>query len=149
MSAYVVADDHIDALLTFAIANGVDYYTGNGRVVITAHNATEVGAILLDENERSVRGRYDKASADEMIGEANAGGYKFQKFRQLSEMKPGALALLVLKGCKCLDYQCDETDDYKDSLAKKIILAIMADAISMLDGYDAAPWGITRERVKA
>lgn len=66
MSAFIVSHDHIDALLTFAKLHRVAYYVpqsicnkpGGTRVTIDDDTVSEVGRILLDENERSVRHRY-------------------------------------------------------------------------------------------
>src|SRR5262245_1730456 len=150
MSAFIVGHDHIDALLTFATSRnphgGVSYLvseTGN-RVEITARNATEIGRILLTENERSVRHRYPSDSPDNLpgtIGE-DAATYRFKQWG-----KPLS-AVAILKGCDCLDYQCCETDNYEESLAAAIVNAIRGRAIRQLPGYDqASGWEFDRERV--
>ena len=57
MSAYIVDHDHIDALLSYGIEHDVRYVVreSNACVNISRTNATEIGRILLDENERTVR----------------------------------------------------------------------------------------------
>lgn len=142
MSAYIVSHSHIDALLTFAARHRVDYFVGDERVTITAFNATEIGCILLDENERSVRTRYPTDAADELPGtdDESTASYKWGPLE--------VPALHVLKGCDCFDYQACETDDYHSTVAHKIIAAIRATATMQLPGYDAAPWQINRPAVK-
>lgn len=142
MSAYIVSHAHIDALLTFAARHNVDYYVGDERVTITAFNATEIGAILLDENERSVRTRYPDDAPGDLPGTdgETAESYKWGPFE--------VPALHVLKGCDAFDYQACETDDYHATVAHKIIAAIRATATMQLPGYDAAPWEISRPVVK-
>lgn len=142
MSAFVVSHNLIDALLTFACASGprdcASYYvkeTGR-RVDITRGNVTEVGRILLQENERSVYHRY----TDIRPGDANMPGtrgqdaetYEFKRWPQPTQ------AISVLKACSCFDYQACETDDYEASLAHTIINAIRTQAIRSLPGYDNA-----------
>ena len=141
MSAYIVDHGHIDALLSFAIKHKVVYFAGNARVEVTDANATEIGRILLDENERSVRYRYPDCEGDDLpgtIGEDSA-SYTFRSW-------PRAMATLtVLKACDGFDYQACETENYKTSLAHTIVDTIRQYAIVRLPGYDNAPgWSLTR-----
>lgn len=46
----------------------------------------------------------------------------------------------ILKMCDCLEYQSNESPDWPNSTAHKIIAAIRGFAISELPGYGAAPW---------
>lgn len=149
MSAFIVSHDHIDALLTFASQKhqfgAVSYYvkeTG-ACVTITEENATEIGRILLTENERSVRHRYPSDKAGELpgtIGE-DAAGYTFKAWPINSPLT----AVSILKGCSCFDYQACEHDGYEDSLAFEIVNTIRKRAISRLPGYDNAPgWEFDR-----
>lgn len=153
MSAFVVSHDHIDALLSFASKRDtygtVSYYvkeTGR-RVDITTENATEVGRILLTENERSIYARYtDCRPGDDnkpgTIGEDEA-NYAFRPWPFNAPLS----AVSILKACSCFDYQACETDDYEDSLAATIIEAIRGRAINRLPGYDDAPgWEFSRAR---
>lgn len=143
MSAFVVGHDHIDALLSFAIMHRVRYRAGEeGRSVeITQRNASEVGAILLHENERSVGYRYGETDPDEMpgtIGETSA----TYRFRDFLEPLP---ALAALKACDCLEYQSCEHPGWGTSLAAAIVDAIRRYAIARLPGYSEAPgWEWTR-----
>lgn len=136
MSAFIVCHDHIDALLTFATA---EQATSNG-VEITARNATEIGRILLTENERSVSHRYPgDVDLPGTIGE-EAADYTFRP------VDPVPAPLAILKACECFDYQSCETDDYRDSEACKIVDVIRSRAISRLPGYSNAPgWDFRRE----
>lgn len=149
MSAFIVSHDHIDALLTFASERhrygAVSYYvkeTG-ARVVITEENATEIGRILITENERSVYARYSDCgpgNAPGTIGQ-DAANYTFKRWPYSSPLT----AVSILKGCSCFDYQACETDDYEDSLAFEIVNTIRKRAISRLPGYDDAPgWEFDR-----
>jgi hypothetical protein len=139
VSAYIVGDDHIDALLTYAIDNKVGYYVNNGWVYIDDRNVTEIGRILMTENERSVAHRYGDNRLDEMTGEETAANYKYRRWRKPLQ------ALEVIKGCNCFDYQACETDDYDQSLAKTIVGAIRERAVYKLPGYDnAGGWEFRR-----
>lgn len=143
MSAYIVDHDHIDGLLSYAIAAQVRYVVPatDSCVEIELHNATEIGRILLDENERSVRHRYPGCDADELPGTIgqNSACYKFRRWRMCGD------ALVILKACDGFDYQACETNDYEKSLAALIIRAIRNYAIRRLPGYSDSPgWSLSR-----
>jgi len=143
LSAYIVDHDHIDALLSYGIEHDVRYVIreSNACVNICRTNATEIGRILLDENERSVRYRYPDCDVDELPGTIgqNAATYKFRRWPTLLP------ALTVLKACDGFDYQASETPDYETSLAAIVIRAIRKWAITRLPGYSDAPgWSMHR-----
>ena len=104
----------------------------------------EIGRILLDENERSVRYRYPGCGADELpgtIGQEFLASYRFRPWPIHAALAP----LTILKACDGFDYQACETDDYDASLAATIINAIRRRAISELPGYSDGPgWALTR-----
>jgi hypothetical protein len=159
MSAFIVSHDHIDAMLTFAKLHRVSYYVpqelcnkpGGTRVDVTGETVTEVGRILLTENERSVRERYSDCSPDDLpgtIGE-NAAGYRFREFSEIYRLPAGKKCAWILNACRCLDYQSCEHDGWEGSLAHKIVEAIQGAAIRALPHIDDAPWEINRETANA
>lgn len=131
MSAFIVDNAHIDALVTYAVDKRVSYYF-NQRTSIDLFNATEIGQKLLDENTRSVNYRYNE--------EDTAERYAYKQW-----VRPLA-AVAVIKAIDCLDYQCCETDDWRQTEAFAILQAIKEAAVENLPGYkaayEAAPWGI-------
>lgn len=143
MSAYIVDHDHIDALLSYGIQHQVRYSVAESCVEINLHNATEIGRILLDENERSVRHRYPGSDVDDLPGTIgqNAASYKFRRWPALLQLE----ALTILKACDGFDYQACETENYEQSLAATIVRAIRGFAIRRLPGYSDAPgWHLAR-----
>jgi hypothetical protein len=148
MSAYIVSHDHIDALLTFATANDPQSFgpvsyrlepSGNLREM-TQDKATEIGRILLAENERSVGHRYPGDAPGDLPGAGeDVTSYTFRPWAKT----PAPID--VLKGCDCFDYQACETDDYRQSEAYRIVDAIRHRAISRLPGYSkASGWEFRR-----
>jgi len=134
MSAYMVSDNHIHALVGYMIRERIIYYPNdNARMAVTADNAEEVGQILVDENYRSVNQRYQERTEGHF---GKAPTYKFKGVRILPD------ALAMLKACNCYEYQAGENDDWEQSVAYKIVNAIKEHAIRKLPGYDDAPWGI-------
>lgn len=141
MSAFIVSNDHIDALVSFALAHRTSYWTGSHRVAISHENAEEIGRILMDENVASVAHLYqDRIDQDERDAGA---AYRFREFDVLPS------PVVILKACDCYDYQACEHDGWDASMAKIIVNAIRRDAVRALPGYEAAPWGIDNRRAFA
>lgn len=128
MSAFVVQDTVINALVTFsACCEGCRL--SRHMLIDFHHDRQIVGQILLDENYRSVNSRYNENDA--------APNYRHKKYQR--PLKP----VHILKLCGYLTYQSCETDDWQDSNAYRLIQWIKNEAISQLSGYDDfQPWHI-------
>jgi hypothetical protein len=114
MSAYIVDDDLIDLLVTYAYGGGPNrVYSGDPAIL---------GQTLIDENYRSVNCRYRETT--------EAPRYKFVPFT--GPMNP----LAVIQACGKYDYQACETEDYRDTPAAQWIRKIERKAIRALPGYD-------------
>jgi hypothetical protein len=151
MSAFMVSHDHIDALMTHARMAQMDFYFMGKRNVDAARFLTDIGRILLKENERSICARYPDCvdQPENMPGKIDerADAYKFKTFEPFVHMPQAKRIAWVLKACACFDYQACETDDYEQSVAHRIIRAIELNAINALPHYESAPWEINREEV--
>ena len=149
MSAFVVSHDHIDALVEYAVTHRLRYFVDGLPIYITTDNATEVGAILLQENVRSVLSRYPDCTEETAPGRDGemVAYYDFEPFLDLHKLPKHKLVAVILTACDCFDYQACETDNYEASVACKIIEAIRTEAIRAVPKYDA-PWEITRDQVK-
>ena len=128
MSAFIVTDTHINALVRYASRHKITVAYGNPtiRLNVSAHEQ-EVAQLLIDENIKSVNYRY---SEDET---------------SLIEYDRGApilSAIEAIKAAQCLRYQSCEHSDYEESIAFKLIEAIISDAIPRLEGYESASWAI-------
>lgn len=122
----------------------------NAPQTITAENADAFGRMLWAENARAYAARYTSESynAEHAENAALVTAYAFTS-------RPGLLrSVALLKLAECLDYQCNETGDYRDSNAGLALTAIvgrmlMAGALSGGTGpgtpYQAAPWGASGE----
>ena len=128
MSAFLVNNRHIDALLTWAI-NTPDYGAPRKLDGMTVYDQPDlIGQILVDANYRSLSARYgDKDQPHE---------YKFRKYpRTLSPVE-------VIKACDCLIYQCCEFAEWPTTKAYRIIQDTREGAIDSLEGMDKAAWEI-------
>jgi len=127
MSCFVVPDFHIDALVSWAVANDAGPWAG-------ALDPRGVAAELHRANCAAYRERYG-----ENVGE---------EYRYTHRPEAAALSTAqVLKACDCLDYQCSDWTDYPGSLAQRAVDQIRRTAIYALPGYRAAAW--TLEEVTA
>jgi hypothetical protein len=134
MSAFIVSNEHINALVSYMVTKQISYWNEQERVPVTRFNAEEVGRILLNENVRSVNHRYHGEIEED---EKNAScAYTF-RYRPMP-----ISAVQIIKAVHCLDYQSCETDDWETTLAYKICQRILSTACCNLPGYEQAKWGI-------
>jgi hypothetical protein len=160
MSAFVLSKTHIDVLITAGLrfASGgrgpltwywpaIDADSDRGswtsaelqeqankrRRLLTTQTAGRVGALLLAENRRSIDHRYDETEWEEPY---------------LFEPAPGWQdPVIVLKAIACYEYQSCEHPGWETSEAHAFCQALRARTISLLPGYDEAPWDITDRQV--
>lgn len=139
MSAFICSHTHIDAMLTALPhddqANLLRRIESRTKTT-SAWTLTDVGRLLLDENERSVASRYPNVPDAERpgtIGERSA-GYRFTE-------RPTSF----VEGLKLLDswrYQSCETDDHATTLAWQVSMLMTDALIGALPGYTEAAWSL-------
>jgi hypothetical protein len=133
MSCFVVPDFHVSALVSWAVAHGVDLDVSPDAV---AH-------MLASANRRAYSERY-------------AGRYdsELAPFGGLDRSAGVDLApVAIVKACDCLDYQASDWSRWNDSDPFGYLVAIRRAAVALADpagrasasgralpGYDAAPW---------
>jgi hypothetical protein len=127
MSAFIVTDTHINALVRYASRHKVGIYYQHSSRLNTYDNEQAMAQILLDENVKSVNYRYGDSETMSINYDPGA---------------PILTAIQAIKAAQCLKYQSCETPDYEQSIAFKFIEAIISDAIPRLDGYESASWAI-------
>lgn len=125
MSAYLVPDYHINALVSWAAgrhgSNAVSYYWGGRRRDVRG-DEKRIASVLYAENVRSVNARYCESDP--------AHGFKFK-------LVPNRLNPIdVIKGCHGYGYQACEAEGYEQSEAFAIVAAIAQSAIRALPGYE-------------
>ena len=125
MSAYLVPDYHINALVSWAAtrhgSNAVSYYWAGSRRDVRA-NPKRIASVLYAENVRSVNARYSECDP--------AHGFVFKQVPNM--LNP----IDVIKGCHGYSYQACEAEGWEDSEAFAIIQGIEQSAIRSLPGYD-------------
>jgi len=159
MSAYIVDRRHIDYLLTagFRLAYppygpmrwqspdetpadvhqagspwGPGYLAHIHKVqrTLEAGTADMVGAMLWEQNYRSVNFRYDEEGWKNAVPD-----YTYSEF--YGKIDP----VQVLKAISCYRYQSCESPDWDETEAAAFCDALESYAIKALPGYDAASWG--------
>ena len=132
MSCFVVPDFHVSALVSWAVAHGVDLDVSPDAV---AH-------MLASANRRAYSERYAGRYDSELV-----------PFGGLNRSAGVDLApVAVVKACDCLDYQASDWSRWNDSDPFGYLVAIRRAAVALADpagvaasgralpGYDAAPW---------
>lgn len=165
MSAFICGPDHIKALAIFAAHDNrlhgmnVDpryfkYDGGDARMEgRPSHEvATYYANILYCENIRSVQGRYPDSNFDDLPGLIHKPEMleveTHECFEQYTDSRLTLKPVDILKMCACLDYQSCETDDWDKTLAYRLLQRIRLAAISLLPGYEDAPWEYNKPEVK-
>jgi hypothetical protein len=158
MSAFIVSDNHIHALLTAGLDNprygalrwfapeseeprgDADTQAGEPwgptaiesanrrRRELTRDTADAVGLMLLAQNYASVNYRYDEHEEEPL--------YRFQELGCTID------PVVVFKAIDCYNYQSCESPDWEETEAYAFCQALRSKMIHALPGYDAAPWGI-------
>lgn len=128
MSAYVVSDSHISALVG-AMAR---------LTIININDAQEVqrvGQLLLDANIKSVQKRYPNEAFP-------LEPFVLSKKHFKQWVDPILVPVYFLKALECYAYQSDIPGDWMASEANRLLSQLRNSLIRKLPGYDSAPWGI-------
>ena len=128
MSAFIVSDRHISALVNYGAQQRTTYFfNGLHHELKQSGEPQRSGQILLNENVRSVNHCYNETTVPDAF--------------ELSAINSQNLTpVAILSLCAGYDYQACETDDYDTTEAHAIIMAIRFKAIHQLPGYEEAPW---------
>jgi len=131
MSAFIVCDEHISAMLQAAMprypGDGSSYYWNNERHSLSGNYA--IGQKLVDENYRSVNYRYDEDEEPRQ--------FEYVPIRRYE-------AVEIIKACHCYEYQSCETPGWQETEAYAIVKALTRLATYKLPGYGDAQWEITK-----
>ena len=127
MSAFVVPDAHINALVTFGSKHDARFIHNRVRRAIKGNEA-EIASLLYIANVESVNHRYREDGVSV--------GFKFRPDRR------DRTAVQILAACACFDYQACEVDHYEETIGAAIIQAIRGAACRRVPGYESAGWTI-------
>lgn len=139
MSAWVVEKEHIDVLIAYGLSDPANRlrwlidpewsYSPENTRELTHETATEIGAMLWQENVASVCARYEDDSAETY---AHVFEYSYRDPHYVLTHRE------ALKAVACLEYQSCDHDGWETSEAKRCLDRIEARAIGEL--YEG-PWG--------
>ena len=166
MSAYICGPDHFKALAIFAALKDnqgqcrVDprYVEGlkHEEAALRGLNnftldelATLYANTLYQENIRSVRARYPSDTWDELPGPCVKPLHLLVTSADRSNRALRLKPIAILKMLDCLNYQSCETDDWRDTVAFRLLECIRSAAIRTLPGYEDAPWDYYSDEHKA
>jgi len=142
MSAFIVSDQHIEALVAYGIRHNIEVATLDGELIysfVVQEDAIKMHNELVAENYRSVKARYGATETEVPV---------------LTALDPRMVIphyshAQIYKACHCLEYQSCETRDYYDTFGYRIVRTIENHAaysiISAMPEYDKAQWEIHHE----
>jgi len=143
MSAFIVSESTIDAIVTAAIWGVQECSLGGGNFnrpyfqgrPLTESKAHALGECLWYENHLSVWHRYPSGERFHTfyLFPCKDGHFEVPALRPIIE---------VLKLIECLEYQSSEHEGWETSVAHKFCSDLRNRLINYLPGYDAAPWGL-------
>lgn len=144
MSAFIVSQQHIDAICTAAITYpdyGVAWQAADTswRKLNKGDPLDAIGHMLWEENVASVSYRYDDCEDGDWPGPI---GLTIDQVRAYRHQPPKRLPTVVeaLKLLNCYEYQSCEHDGWETSEASAFIKGLRRALIYALPGYDQAPW---------
>lgn len=135
MSAFIVNDYHINALVTYGVQRKAEYWTGKERVYFSEDTAWALASKLYRANVQSVNRRYKERT--------RSTGFKYTPVN-ISQLSPAD----IVKACDCLDYQSCERLEWDRSQARKALQAIREEAIRVLAGNSPA-WELRQPELEA
>lgn len=164
MSAFIVGENHIEALVALGIFGPSGESEYNPNLDLTwyesqdghwsewvAHSlrgnineAKRIGQVLIDECVRSVSHRYQ--DNDDLPGPVDPYYLRQYEFR-IPRRRPNVVEGLSI--LRCYEYQSCEHDGWHTSEAKRYCEALRDMLISSLPGMQAAPWEWDDAPVKA
>jgi hypothetical protein len=147
MSAFMVSEAHVDALVTLAVLGpidgrqcgppGVRFHHRNRWETATFETADVLAALLATANVDSLRARYPR---DWKCMTWDGTGEAAQVHEWTARPRPSVVEGLKL--LDCYEYQSCEVRDWEATDAAKFCRGLRSDLISEVPGYDDAPWGI-------
>ena len=164
MSAFIVSDTHIDALITAGLIlprpHGPMRWLWPEITVREVADATRAGTAFPQHSVQLVEGRSHELYQDNatdvgaMLAAANRDSVNFRyaedeieaayRFRPLAGTPD---PLVVLKAIACYEYQSCEHPEWRASQARQFCDALKEVCIHRLAGYDEAPWTISDRQV--
>ncbi len=147
MSAFVMNKVEIDAIILAGLnikqhANDdFCYFFKRGDEqpwrVLTRETADAIGQVLVNENVRSVMGRYNEDKPTNLPGPTNA--YWLIPYKLGETRIPTVVQAIKL--VNCYEYQACESNDWKKTEAHAFCDYLKGHLIHCLPGYEDAPWG--------
>jgi hypothetical protein len=129
MSAFIVADSHINAIVSWAGKHDVRVRYGNPlKTWSVAGDEQDTAQLLLRENIDSVNYRYGTELPLHPI--------------EFNFKAPNLSAIECIKAIHCLEYQSCEHEQWNSSLACALLREIASVALRVLPGYNAARWEV-------
>ena len=151
MSAFMVTENHIHALVQMALYGTTDRDTmasnwyvlgipGIGR--LDAENAGQLGEMLTIQNLKSIHARYPNSVKAPETTPGPHEHYWGHPYAFKGEHKPRFTGVECLKLINCYTYQACEDEGWETSHAALFCRHLSEQIVSVLPGYDDAAWDL-------
>lgn len=143
MSCFICDDAHITALAAYAVSNNLFSREHNAVLMVKYPRLNDAEALaheMFDENAKAYSnnysGRYD----------SEVGTFTYDRETAIKARRGAFSAVEIIKSAQCYEYQACDSKTWDDSIAKRVIRAIVGHAIQALPGYESATWGAPSSR---
>lgn len=155
MSAWIVDKLHIDYLVQAAMQRPHLHPMRFGDTQVTYATADEVGRELWAENAMSVSYRYrnsrpmNAGTFSNLPGPCDFDHESLANYSLPSFPRVRFDPVVALKAIDCYQYQSCEHPGWEGSAAHRFTQELRQFMVTLLPGYDEAPWGIDERTVVA
>jgi hypothetical protein len=127
MSVFIVSDNHINTILSY-----VNNSQGQKNSLFSSYNYNDllkIGKMFIEANIESYETRYPKE--------------KVERFEYELKLFPVNISVMqFIKYMNCLEYQCNEVENWESTEASKLINCWVNSAYQHLPEWQAAKWEI-------
>lgn len=152
MSAYIVDENHIHALVAAAYTWDLYWYHDGTPTHARHRDSDALGFMLWNENLLSIKYRYPDCGPNDRPGPIVDEEGGIDAVIEHYSYSPFAVSLspvAILKAINGYEYQSCEHPEWERSEAKTFCDYLKGEAISRLPGYAEASWEVTSDKVSA
>lgn len=135
MSAFIVSNDHIDALITAHLSFAKELHS------MCQAEKNSIGQMLVNENYRSVNYRYGETKQPPNYTFTPVFSYE-PRYSRGTGIRVTLTPVALLKLLDSYEYQTCETNDFEKSDAYKFCRSLRSALITQLNNYEDSPWTI-------
>lgn len=136
MSCMIISDKNYDFILTKLLWSKFVCYKNTGYSINIMDDKakqlmSEIGNLLKAMNYKAYNERYNEQHE-----------YKKYRFKSYYDDTNQGTTIAALKCLDCYNYQASDSSEYRGSETEQLVHSIRKQLITLVPGYDVAPWGL-------